>query len=135
MLQDIFSDPVSAITFIVMWVFIIPMIQNWWKDKKNNNIKSEITKKDKSNKDKFPYAKNRKRNYQLKMGCFNTLLLLLLGGIYLFWPDLMQVEGFWFSFIAIWLCFFVSWALFGDIADEIAGVNKYKDDQTVCKGD
>lgn len=63
MLQDIFSDPVSAITFIVMWVFIIPMIQNWWKDNKNNNIKSEITKKDKSNKDKFPYAKNRKRNY------------------------------------------------------------------------
>ena len=62
------------------------------------------------------------------MGCFNTLFLLLLGGIYLFWPDLMQVEGFWFSFIAIWLCFFVSWALFGDIADEIAGVNKYRDD-------
>jgi hypothetical protein len=26
----------------------------------------------------------------------------------------MQVEGFWFSFIAIWLCFFVSWALFND---------------------
>ena len=46
-----------------MWVFIIPMIQNWWKDKNNNNIKSEITKKDKSDKDKFPYAKNRKRNY------------------------------------------------------------------------
>ena len=63
MLQDIFSDPVSAITFIVMWVFIIPMIQNWWKNKKNNNIKSKISKIDKSNKDKFPYAKNRKRNY------------------------------------------------------------------------
>ena len=63
------------------------------------------------------------------MGCFNTLFLLLLGGIYLFWPDLMQVEGFWFSFIAIWLCFFVSWALFGDIADEIAGVNRYRDDE------
>ena len=63
------------------------------------------------------------------MGCFNTLFLLLLGGIYLFWPELMGVEGFWFSFIAIWLCFFVSWALFGDIADEIAGVNKYKDEE------
>ena len=63
MLQDIFSDPVSAITFIVMWVFIIPIIQNWWKDKNNNNIKSEITKIDKSSKDKFPYVKNRKRNY------------------------------------------------------------------------
>ena len=54
------------------------------------------------------------------------LFLLLLGGIYLFWPDLMQVEGFWFSFIAIWLCFFVSWVLFGDIADAISAVNKYK---------
>ena len=62
------------------------------------------------------------------MGCFNTLFILLLGGIYLFWPDLMQVEGFWFSFIAIWLCFFVSWALFGDIADEISGVNNYNDE-------
>ena len=60
------------------------------------------------------------------MGCFNTLFLLVLGGIYLI-PDLrpiMDVEGFWFSFIAIWLCFFVSWVLFGDLADEIAGVNK-----------
>ena len=63
------------------------------------------------------------------MGCFNTLFLLLLSGIYLFWPDLMQVEGFWFSLIAIWLCFFISWALFGDVADEIAGVNKYKNEE------
>ena len=62
------------------------------------------------------------------MGFFNTLFILLLFGIYLFWPELMEVEGFWFSFIAIWLCFFISWVLFGDIADEIAGVNKYKDE-------
>ena len=41
----------------------------------------------------------------------------------------MQVEGFWFSFIAIWLCFFVSWVLFGDIADEISGVNRYMDEE------
>ena len=41
------------------------------------------------------------------MGCFNILFIILLGGIYLLWPDLMQVEGFWFSFIAIWLCFFI----------------------------
>ena len=47
------------------------------------------------------------------MGCINTLFLILLGGIYFFWPELMQVEGFWYSFIAIWLCFFISWALFG----------------------
>jgi len=40
----------------------------------------------------------------------------------------MKVEGFWFSLIAIWVGFFVSWVLFGDIADEIAGVNKYSGD-------
>ena len=58
------------------------------------------------------------------MSFINILFLLLFGAIYIYWPELMQVEGFWFSFIAIWLCFFVSWALFGDIADEIAGVDK-----------
>lgn len=63
------------------------------------------------------------------MGCFNILFILLIGGIYLFWPELMQVEGFWFSMGAIWLVFIISFALFGDIADEIAGVNKYKDDE------
>ena len=65
------------------------------------------------------------------MGCFNTLFLLVLGAIYLL-PDLRpiaQIEGFWFAIIAVWLCFFISWALFGDIADEISGVNKYKDDE------
>ena len=62
------------------------------------------------------------------MGCFNVLFLLLLGGIYLYMPELIQIEGFWFTVVAICLCFFISWALFGDIADEIAGVNKFKDD-------
>lgn len=52
----------------------------------------------------------------------------MLGGIYFFYPSLMEIEGFWFTIGAVWLCFFVSWVLFGDIADEIAGVNKYKDD-------
>ena len=63
------------------------------------------------------------------MGCFNILFILLIGGIYFYWPELMQVEGFWFSMGAIWLVFIISFALFGDIADEIAGVNKYKDDE------
>ena len=65
------------------------------------------------------------------MGCFNTLFLLLLAAVYLL-PDLRpiaQIEGFWFTFIAVWLCFFISWLLFGDIAYEISGVNKYKDDE------
>jgi len=65
------------------------------------------------------------------MGCFNTLFLFFLAAVYLL-PDLRpiaQIEGFWFTIIAVWLCFFISWALFGDIADEISGVNKYKDDE------
>jgi len=62
------------------------------------------------------------------MGCFNVVFLLLLGVIYLYWPELMQVEGFWLSIGAIWLVFIISYFLFGDVADEIAGVNKYKDD-------
>ena len=61
------------------------------------------------------------------MGFFNTLFILLIGGIYFFWPDLMQVEGFWFAMIAVWVVFFISFALFGDIADEIAGVNRDDD--------
>ena len=61
------------------------------------------------------------------MGCINILFILLLGGIYFFLPDLIKIEGFWFSFIAIWLCFFISWLLFGDLADEISGVNDYED--------
>ena len=61
------------------------------------------------------------------MGCFNTLFILLLGAIYFFWPALMEVEGFWFTMIAVWVVFFISFALFGDIADEIAGVNREKD--------
>ena len=58
------------------------------------------------------------------MGCFNTLFLLLIGSIYFFWPEIMKIEGFWFTIGAVWLCFFVSWALFGDIADKIAGVEE-----------
>ena len=43
----------------------------------------------------------------------------MLGAIYFFWPALMEVEGFWFTMIAVWVVFFISFALFGDIADEI----------------
>ena len=65
------------------------------------------------------------------MGCFNTLFLLFLAAVFLL-PDLRpitQIEGFWFTIIAVWLCFFVSWVLFGDMADEIAGVNNYNDEE------
>ena len=65
------------------------------------------------------------------MGCFNILFILILGVIYLV-PDLrpiMDVEGFWLLVAILWGAYFISWALVGDIADEIAGVNKYKDDE------
>ena len=28
----------------------------------------------------------------------------------------------------IWFAYFISWLLIGDLADEISGVNKYRDD-------
>ena len=62
------------------------------------------------------------------MGCFNIVFLIMLGAIYFYWPELIEVEGFWFSIGAIWLVFIISFILFGDIADEIAGVKNYEDD-------
>ena len=41
----------------------------------------------------------------------------------------MDIQGFWFAVIAVWVVYFISWLLIGDIADEISGVNKYKDDE------
>jgi len=40
----------------------------------------------------------------------------------------MDTEGFWLTIGLVWFIFFISWLLFGDIADEIAGVNKYQSD-------
>ena len=65
------------------------------------------------------------------MGCFTTILMLVIGIIYLS-ADLrpmMDIQGFWFAVIAVWVVYFISWLLIGDIADEISGVNKYKDDE------
>ena len=65
------------------------------------------------------------------MGCFTTILMLIVGIIYLS-ADLrpmMDIQGFWFAVIAVWVVYFISWLLIGDIADEISGVNKYKDDE------
>tara|TARA_Y100001970_G_scaffold160254_1_gene196037 strand:- start:284 stop:481 length:198 start_codon:yes stop_codon:yes gene_type:complete len=64
------------------------------------------------------------------MGCFNVLFLFLLGAIY-FLPELrpmMDIEGFWFAVGLVWFIFFISFALFGDIADEIAGVRRDDDE-------
>ena len=65
------------------------------------------------------------------MGCFTTILMLVIGIIYLS-ADLrpmMDIQGFWFAVIAVWVVYFISWLLIGDIADEISGVDKYKDDE------
>lgn len=40
----------------------------------------------------------------------------------------MQVEGFWLLVGIVWVTLIISRFLIGDIADEIAGVNKFKDD-------
>ena len=64
------------------------------------------------------------------MKLFNILYFSLLLVIY-FHPSLnylVGIEGFWLWVIILWSAYFVSWFLIGDIADEIAGVNKYKDD-------
>ena len=47
-------------------------------------------------------------------------------------PDLrpiMDVEGFWLWVAILWGAYFISWALVGDIADEISGVNRYMDEE------
>tara|TARA_B100000029_G_scaffold508371_1_gene595090 strand:- start:199 stop:396 length:198 start_codon:yes stop_codon:yes gene_type:complete len=65
MLRDIFSDPVSAITFVIMWVFIIPAVQRWWNNRNNSQdgIKSADNTTVPVNKNKYPRAKKHKRNY------------------------------------------------------------------------
>ena len=60
------------------------------------------------------------------MGCFTSLLVLLVGFIY-FTTELrpiMHIEGFWMLIGIIWFGYFISWLLIGDLADEIAGVEK-----------
>tara|TARA_B100000963_G_scaffold279659_1_gene248119 strand:- start:3395 stop:3583 length:189 start_codon:yes stop_codon:yes gene_type:complete len=60
------------------------------------------------------------------MGCFTSLLVLLVGFIY-FTTELrpiMDIKGFWMIIGIIWFAYFISWLLIGDLADEIAGVEK-----------
>ena len=60
------------------------------------------------------------------MGCFTSLLVLLISIIY-FNKELrpiMDIEGFWMLIGIIWFAYFISWLLIGDLADEIAGVEK-----------
>jgi hypothetical protein len=64
------------------------------------------------------------------MGCITTLLIVLTFALYIT-PSLQELvfmEGYWLTIGAFWVCYLVSWFFFGDIADEIAGVNKYEGD-------
>ena len=63
------------------------------------------------------------------MGWINILLLLIIGIIYISpLREITEIEGFWLLVGIVWVAFMISRFLIGDIADEIAGVNKYKDD-------
>ena len=64
------------------------------------------------------------------MGCITTLLVVLTLVLYIT-PSLQELvfmQGYWLTIGAFWLCYLISWFLFGDIADEISGVNKHKDE-------
>ena len=65
------------------------------------------------------------------MGCITTLLTVLTFVLYITpsLQELVYMEGYWLTIGAFWLCYLISWFLFGDIADEIAGVNKYEGDE------
>ena len=64
------------------------------------------------------------------MGCITTLLVVLTFILYIT-PNLQELvfmEGYWLTIGAFWLCYFVSWFFFGDIADEVAGVKRNYDE-------
>ena len=64
------------------------------------------------------------------MGCITTLLVVLTFVLYIT-PSLQELvfmEGYWLTIGAFWFCYLVSWFFFGDIADEISGVNDYRDE-------
>jgi len=65
------------------------------------------------------------------MGCITSLLAALTIILYVTpnLRDLVFMEGYWLTIGAFWVCYLISWLLFGDIADEIAGVNNYEDDE------
>ncbi len=59
-----------------------------------------------------------------------TITLAIIIGIIYISPlrEITEIEGFWFLVGIVWVALMVSRFLIGDIADEIAGVNKHKND-------
>jgi hypothetical protein len=65
------------------------------------------------------------------MGCITILLVVLTLVLYIT-PSLQELvfmEGYWLTIGAFWVCYLLSWFFFGDIADEIAGVDRFEDEQ------
>ena len=60
-----------------------------------------------------------------------TFLLAIVIGVIYISPlrEIIEIEGFWMLVGIVWFALIISRFLIGDIADEIAGVNKYKDNK------
>ena len=58
-----------------------------------------------------------------------TITLAIIIGIIYISPlrEITEIEGFWLLVGIVWVALMISRFLIGDIADEISGVNKYKD--------
>ena len=54
-------------------------------------------------------------------------LAIIIGIIYISpFREITEIEGFWLLVGIVWVALMISRFLIGDIADEIAGVNKHK---------
>ncbi|MBT4958522.1 MAG: hypothetical protein HON33_00965 [Flavobacteriaceae bacterium] len=65
------------------------------------------------------------------MGCI-TIILLLLSSVLLFIPgfnELVMQKEYWYLLGIFWLVCGLIRLLFGDIIDDVAGVNNYEDDE------
>ena len=64
------------------------------------------------------------------MGCI-TIILLLLSAVLLFIPgfnELVMQKEYWYLLGVFWLVCGLIRLLFGDIIDDVAGVDRYEDD-------
>ena len=65
------------------------------------------------------------------MGCI-TIILLLLSSVLLFiqgFNELVMQKEYWYLLGIFWLVCGLIRLLFGDIIDDVAGVNNYEDDE------
>lgn len=63
----------------------------------------------------------------LNMRGLTISLAIIIGIIYISpFREITEIEGFWLLVGIVWVALMISRFLIGDIADEIAGVNKHK---------